>query len=83
MFSGLDDCDGSGSPEVVPLALDTLRIQLVVLGVELEGYIALFFVGHHQIQVPTTSTADESRHARIESQNKHRDEAFLMKALTA
>jgi hypothetical protein len=29
------------------LALDTLRVQLVVLSVELEGYVALFFVGHH------------------------------------
>ena len=53
------------------LALDTLRVQLIILGIELELYIALFFVGHHQIQVLTKSAANESGLARIESQNVH------------
>jgi hypothetical protein len=42
------------------LALDTLRVQLIVLRIELELYVTLFFVGHHQIQVLTESAADES-----------------------
>ncbi len=57
------------------LAQNTLRIQLIVLRIELEGHIALFLVGHHQIQVFATSTADESGLARIESQNVHTDPA--------
>jgi len=52
-------------------ALKTQRIQLVILGVELERYIAFFFVGHHEIQVLATSAADESGLARVESQNIH------------
>ena len=53
------------------LALETLGVQLIVLGIELEGYIILFLVGHHQVQVFATSTADESGLAGIESQNIH------------
>ena len=65
------------------LALDTLRVQLIVLRIELERYIALFFVGHHQIQVLATSTANESGLARIERQNIHRSADVLMRELTA
>ena len=57
------------------LTLDTLSVQLIVLGIELKGYVVLFLVGHHQIQVFATSTADESGLARIESQNVHTDPA--------
>jgi hypothetical protein len=53
------------------LALDTLRVQLIVLRIELELYVTLFFVGHHQIQVLAKSTADESGLTRIKSQNVH------------
>ena len=53
------------------LALHTLRVQLIILGIELELYIALFFVGHHQVQILAKSAADESRLARVESQNVH------------
>ena len=53
-------------------ALDALCVQLIVLGVELEFHVALFFVGHHQIQVFAKSTADESGLTRIESQHVHR-----------
>jgi hypothetical protein len=48
-------------------ALETLRIQLVIFGIELERHLVLFLVGHHQIQVVATSAADESGLARIES----------------
>jgi hypothetical protein len=58
------------------LAPETLCVQLIVFGIELEGYIALFFVSYHQIQVLATSTADESRLARIEGQNIHSNAAF-------
>jgi len=47
-------------------ALEALRIQLVIFGIELERYFVLFFVGHHQIQVLATSAANESGFARIE-----------------
>ena len=65
------------------LALDTLRVQLVVLGVELERYIALFFVGYHQVQILATSAPDESGLARIESQNIHISADVLMREWTA
>ena len=52
-------------------ALHTLRVQLIILGIELELYVALFFVGHHEIQILAKSAANESRLARIESQNVH------------
>jgi len=65
------------------LAQYTLRIQLVVFGVELEGYIVLFLVGHHQIQVLATSAAHESRFARIESQNVHTKPVLWMKDCAA
>jgi len=42
------------------LALDALRVQLIVLGIELEFYVALFFVGHHQIQILAKTAANES-----------------------
>jgi len=58
-------------------ALDTLCIQLIVLGIELEFYIALFFVGYHQIQIFAKSTADERRLARIESQDEHASSAVM------
>lgn len=56
-------------------ALDALCVQLIVLGIELEFYITLFFVGHHQIQVLAKSAAHESRLTRIESQNVHANAA--------
>jgi hypothetical protein len=55
----------------VLFALHALRVQLIVLGIELELYVALFFVGHHEIQILTKSAANESGLARIESQNVH------------
>jgi hypothetical protein len=54
------------------LALDALRIQLIVLGVELKFHVALFFVRHHEIQVLAKGAADESGLTRIESQHVHR-----------
>ncbi len=57
------------------LALHALRVQLIIFGIELEFYVALFFVGHHQIQILAKSAANESRLARIESQNVHADAA--------
>ena len=60
MLGGLDDGDGARSPDVMSFALDALRIQLIVLGVELKFYVALFFIRHHEIQVLAKSTADES-----------------------
>jgi hypothetical protein len=71
MLGGLDDGDGPGSPEVMSFALDALRIQLIVLGVELKLYIAFFFIGYHEIQVLAKSAADESGLTRIESQHVH------------
>jgi len=65
------------------LAPHTLRVQLIVLGIELEGYIALFFVGYHQIQVFATRAAHESGLARIESQNIHISADVLMRELVA
>jgi hypothetical protein len=64
-------------------ALNTLRVQLVVLGIELERYVALFFVRDHQVQVLATSAAHESGLARIESQNIHITAGVLMKVLAA
>jgi hypothetical protein len=55
----------------VLLTLHAFRVQLIVLGVELEFYIAFFFVGHHQIQVLAKSAANEGGLTRIESQNVH------------
>jgi hypothetical protein len=63
----------------VALALNAFRIQLIVLGIELEGYIALLLVGHHEIQIFATRTAYESGLARIESQNVHTNPALWMK----
>jgi hypothetical protein len=57
------------------LALHALRVQSIIFGIELEFYVALFFVGHHEIQVLAKSAANESRLARIESQNVHADAA--------
>jgi|HubBroStandDraft_6_1064221.scaffolds.fasta_scaffold1556654_1 hypothetical protein len=53
------------------LAQNTLRVQLIILRIELEGYVIFLLVGHHQIQVLATSTAHESGLARIESQDIH------------
>jgi hypothetical protein len=64
------------------LALYALCVQLIVLGIELEGYVALFLVGHHQIQVLAKSAADESGLARIESQNVHENVAVWMMDFT-
>jgi hypothetical protein len=72
VLGGLDDGDGAGSPNVMSFALDALRIQLIVLGVELKFYVALFLIGYHEIQVLAKSTADESGLTRIESQHVHR-----------
>jgi hypothetical protein len=72
VLGGLDDSDRAGSPEVMSFALDALRIQLIVLGVELKFYVALFLIGYHEIQVLAKSTADESGLTRIESQHVHR-----------
>ena len=58
-------------------ALDALRIQLIVLGVELKFYVALFFIGYHEIQVLAKSTADESGLTRIESQYIHRAASLM------
>jgi len=65
------------------LAMETLRVQLIVLRVELERYIGLFFIGYHQIQVFTTSAANEGGLARIESQDIHRNAAIWMRDSTA
>jgi hypothetical protein len=53
------------------LALDALGVQLIVLGIELEFYITLFFVSYHQVQILAKSAANESGLARIQSQNEH------------
>jgi hypothetical protein len=42
------------------LALHALRVQSIIFGIELEFYVALFFVGHHEIQVLAKSAANES-----------------------
>jgi len=31
------------------LAQNTLRIQLIIFAIELEGYVVLFLVGYHEI----------------------------------
>ena len=74
-----DDRDRARSPEIMPLAQHTLRIQLIVFGIELERYIALFLVGHHQIQVLAPRAAHERGLARIESQNVHTHPALWMR----
>jgi hypothetical protein len=79
----LDDGYGAGSPDVVAFASFTLGVQLIVLGIELEGDVALFFIGHHQIQVLATSAFHESGFARIESQNIHRNATVWMRDSTA
>ncbi len=56
-------------------ALHALRVQSIIFGIELEFYVALFFVGHHEIQVLAETAANESGLARIESQNVHADAA--------
>lgn len=56
-------------------ALHALRVQLIVFRIELEFYVALFFVSHHEIQILAKSAANESGLARIESQNVHADAA--------
>ena len=65
------------------LAQNTLCIQLIIFGIELEGYVVLFFVGHHQVQIFATGTAHESGLARIESQNIHISVDVLMRELVA
>ena len=65
------------------LAENTLRIQLIVLRIELEGYIVLLLVGHHQVEVFAARAAYESGLARIESQNIHSNPVVLMKDCTA
>jgi hypothetical protein len=65
------------------LALNTLRVQLIVLGVELERYTALFFVGYHEVQILAASAADESGLAWIESQNIHSSVDVWMRELIA
>ena len=67
----------------MPLALEALRIQLIVPGIELEFYIALFFVSHHQIQILADGAANESGLARIKSQNVHANANVLMKDFPA
>src|ERR1700676_1948083 len=74
-----DDRDRARSPEIMPLAQHTLRIQLIVFGIELERYIAFFLVGHHQIQVLAPRAAHERGLARIESQNVHTHAALWMR----
>jgi len=68
---GLDDRDGARSPQIMALALYALRIQLIILGMELERHVALFLVGDHQIQILATSTPHEGGFAGIEGQNIH------------
>jgi len=79
----LDDGYRAWGPEVMALAQNTLRIQLVILRMELEGYIVLFLVGHHQIQVFATGAAYESGLARIESQNVHTNPTLWMRDFAA
>ena len=66
-MGGLDDSDGDGSPEIMPFAAVTLRVQMVILGLELQRDFGLLFVGHHQVQILTVSAANEGRLARIKS----------------
>jgi hypothetical protein len=65
------------------LAENTLRIQLIVLRIELERYIVLLLVGHHEVQVFAARAAYESGLARIESQDIHSNPMVLMKDCTA
>lgn len=67
----LDDGNGAGSPQIMALALNTLRIQLIIFGMELERDVVLLLVGHHQIQILATSTPHEGGFAGIERQNIH------------
>lgn len=60
------------------LALNTLRIQLIILGMELERHVVLFLVGHHQIQILATSTPHEGGFAGIECQYIHTNPALWM-----
>ena len=61
------------------LAQNTLRIQLIIFAIELEGYVVLFLVGYHEIQVFAARTAHESGLTRIESQNIHTNPALWMR----
>ena len=58
------------------LALNTLRIQLIVLGMKLERYVVLFLVGYHQVQILATSTPHEGGFAGIERQNIHTSQIY-------
>ena len=53
------------------LALNTLCIQLIILGMELERHVVLLLVGHHQIQILATSAPHEGGFAGIECQYIH------------
>ena len=53
------------------LALNTLCIQLIILGMELERHIVLLLVRHHQIQILATSAPHEGGFAGIECQYIH------------
>jgi hypothetical protein len=55
----------------VALALNTLRIQLIILGMKLERHVVLLLVGHHQIQILATSAPHKSGFAGIECQYVH------------
>jgi hypothetical protein len=58
------------------LALNTLCVQLIILGVKLKRYVVLFLVGHHQIQILATSTPHEGGFAGIECQNIHTNQFY-------
>jgi len=65
VLRGLDDGYGCRGPEVVRFASKALGVELIVLGIELEGDVSLFFVGHHQIQVLASRASHEGGFARI------------------
>jgi hypothetical protein len=71
VLRGLDDGNRARSPQIVALALNTLCVQLIILGMELERHIVLLLVGHHQIQILATSAPHEGGFAGIERQYIH------------
>ena len=71
VLRGLDDGNRARSPQIVALALNTLCVQLIILGMELERHIVLLLVGHHQIQILATSAPHEGGFAGIECQYIH------------
>ena len=76
VLRGLDDGNRARSPQIVALALNTLCVQLIILGMELERHIVLLLVGHHQIQILATSAPHEGGFAGIECQNVHTKQLY-------